>query len=82
MESKILPEKEVGVVEFVDRKLRYFCEDFNDYELLCATLRQVAIGWYSQEKTQSRVLVALLLPEENQTICGKFFLLRNLILVS
>jgi len=30
---KILLEKVVGAVETVDRKLRYFCEDFQEYKL-------------------------------------------------
>jgi len=53
---KILLETVVEVVESLDRKLRYFCKDFKDYELLHAAWRQVAIDWYSQNTTQSQVL--------------------------
>jgi len=38
-------DKVVGVVESVSWKLHHFCEDFQDYELLHAAWRKVAIGW-------------------------------------
>jgi len=40
----ILLEKVLGVVETVDWKLSYICEDFQDYKLQHAAWRQVAIG--------------------------------------
>jgi len=53
------------IVESVVKKLRYFCGDFQDYELLRAAWRQAAIGWFTQNVTQKSILVVLLLPEDN-----------------
>jgi len=31
------------------KKHRYFCDDFQDYKLLCTVEREVAIGWFTQQ---------------------------------
>jgi len=34
---KVLIKKVVGVIESIDLTLHYFCENFQDFKLLCAT---------------------------------------------
>jgi len=65
IEQKILLDDEVvGVVETVDWKLRYFCEDFQAYKLQRAAWREVAMFGLLNNMTQScALLVVLLLPE-------------------